>query len=154
MEFPLLHFTWEGKLSFGLGTLTDRGWLAILESFIRKLKYQFLKEIQEEQEEIQKLCEANYQFWKVIQEVKEMQEEEEANQKVQQQILRRRQIDEELCQAMDKLCECFSKGDNCVVNSQDVAQEDAFEIPNSMKNNDQQPVTRKLAGQCSWAYAI
>jgi hypothetical protein len=41
--------------------------------------------------------------------------------KMQQQILRRRQIDEELRkemeklhQAMEKLRECFSKGDNCV----------------------------------------
>jgi seryl-tRNA synthetase len=102
------------------------------ESFISKLKYQFRKEIQEEQEEIQRLREADYQFRKVIQEVKEMQEEEE----VQQQILRR-QIDEELRQAMEKLCEWFSKGNNGVVNLQGVAQEDAIEIPNSLKSNDQ-----------------
>jgi hypothetical protein len=30
------------------------------------------------------------------------------------------------------------------VNSQDVAQEDAVEIPNSLKSNDQQTVTCKL----------
>jgi hypothetical protein len=56
-----------------------------------------------------------------------MQEEEDANQKVQQQILRRRQIDEELRQAIEKLRECFSKGDNCVASLQDVAQEEEYE---------------------------
>jgi hypothetical protein len=72
-----------------LGTLKLERWGLIgnWESFISKLKYQFRKEIQEEQEEIQRLREADYQFRKVIQEVKEMQKEEEANQKVQQQIL-------------------------------------------------------------------
>jgi hypothetical protein len=34
---------------------------------------------------------------------------------------------EKLHQAMEKLRECFSKGDNCVASLQDVAQEEEYE---------------------------
>jgi hypothetical protein len=67
--------------------------------------------------------------------------EEEADQKLQQKILQR-QVDEELRQAMEKLRECFRKWDKGAAILHDVAQEAAFEIPNSLKSNDQQPVSR------------
>jgi hypothetical protein len=135
-RIPIAAFHMRGEAAIWFGDVKRWGLISNWESFISKLKYQFRKQIQEEHEEIQRLHETEYQFRKVIQEVKEMQEEEEANQKVQQQFLRR-QIDEELHQAMEKLHEWFSKGNNSVVNSQGVAQEDAFEIPNSLKSNDQ-----------------
>jgi hypothetical protein len=58
---------------------------------------------------------------------------------LQQNILQRRQVEEELRQAMEKLRECFRKWDEGAAIVQDAAQEAASEIPNSLKSNDQQP---------------
>jgi hypothetical protein len=64
----------KGEADIWFTNLERFGMIGSWESFVGKLKYHFRKEMQQ---------------------VKEMLEEEEANQKVQQQILRRRQIDEE-----------------------------------------------------------
>jgi hypothetical protein len=122
-RIPIVGYHMKGEANIWFTNLERFGMIGSWESFVGKLKYHFRKEMQQE---------------------KEMQEEEEANQKVQQQILRRRQIDEDLRQAMEKLHECFSKWDKGAAIVHDVAQETAFEIPNSLKSNDQQPVTCKL----------
>jgi hexokinase len=102
----------NGEADIWFTNLERFGMIGRRESFVGKLKYHFRKEMQQE---------------------KEMQGKEEANQKVQQQILRRK-IDEELRQemeklhqTMEKLRECFSKGDNCVASLQNVAQEEEYE---------------------------